>query len=104
MKADMLIPFRVASKGSKTGSQHVHQPVVDAFSIRGYKYVRTAYQDGQVIFTIDQEPKTLRCEACGWREVQPEAGTSRPSGPCLSAAGQRFASSPFHESPAGPEG
>jgi len=40
-----------------------------AFSIRGYKYVRTAYQDGQVIFTIDQEPKTLRCEACGSREV-----------------------------------
>jgi hypothetical protein len=29
-----------------------------AFGIRGYQYVRTEYQDGQVIFTIHQEPKT----------------------------------------------
>ena len=36
-----------------------------AFGTRGYRYVRTAYTEGQVIFTIRQEPKTVRCPACG---------------------------------------
>jgi len=40
-----------------------------AFGIRGYEYTRTDYQDGQVIFTIHQEPGTCRCSACGGREV-----------------------------------
>jgi len=40
-----------------------------AFGIRGYRYVRTDYQDGQVIFTIEQEPETCRCSACGSRRV-----------------------------------
>jgi hypothetical protein len=40
-----------------------------AFGIRGYDYVRTQYQDGQVIFTIAQDPEDCRCSACGSREV-----------------------------------
>jgi transposase len=40
-----------------------------AFGIRGYEYVRTEYQDGQVIFTIHQESETCRCSACGSRKV-----------------------------------
>jgi transposase len=40
-----------------------------ALGIRGYQYVRTEYQDGQVIFTIEQEPETCRCSACGSRRV-----------------------------------
>ena len=40
-----------------------------AFGIRGYQYTRTDYQDGQVLFTIHQEPRTCRCSACGAREV-----------------------------------
>ena len=40
-----------------------------AFGIRGYEYVRTDYQDGQVIFTIHQEPETCRCSACGSARV-----------------------------------
>jgi transposase len=40
-----------------------------AFGIRGYDYVRTEYQDGQVIFTIAQDPDDCRCSACGSREV-----------------------------------
>ena len=36
-----------------------------AFGIRGYQYTRTDYQNGQVIFTIHQEPETCRCSACG---------------------------------------
>ena len=40
-----------------------------AFGIRGYQYTRSDYQDGQVLFTIHQEPRTYRCSACGAREV-----------------------------------
>src|SRR4051794_15196687 len=48
-----------------------------AFGLRGYQYVRTDYQDGQVIFTIHQESKTCRCLACGAREVQPRGQVQR---------------------------
>jgi transposase len=48
-----------------------------AFSIRGYEYVRTDYRGGQVVFTIHQDPKTLRCEACGSREVQSRGKAER---------------------------
>src|SRR5262249_53222166 len=40
-----------------------------AFGVRGYRYVRTDYQDGRVIFTIEQEPETCRCSACGCKRV-----------------------------------
>ena len=40
-----------------------------AFGIRGFQYVRTQYQDGQVILTIRQQPETCRCSACGSRQV-----------------------------------
>jgi transposase len=48
-----------------------------AFGIRGYEYIRTEYQGGQVIFTIDQEHKTFRCAACGSRDVQPRGRAER---------------------------
>ena len=40
-----------------------------AFGIRGYKYRRTEYDNGQVIFTIRQEPETYRCSSCGSAEI-----------------------------------
>src|ERR687893_2041011 len=40
-----------------------------AFGTRGYRYVRTAYTEGQTIFTIRQEPETCRCSACGSGDV-----------------------------------
>ncbi len=40
-----------------------------AFGVRGYKYSRTEYRDGHVIFTIQQESGTCRCSACGSRQV-----------------------------------
>jgi len=40
-----------------------------AFGIRGYRYTRTDYQGGQVIFTIHQEPENCRCSACGSTQV-----------------------------------
>jgi transposase len=36
-----------------------------AFGIKGYRYVRTAYVQGQTVFTLGQEPDTCRCPACG---------------------------------------
>jgi transposase len=47
------------------------------FSIRGYQYVRTEYQGGEVIFTIRQKPEALRCESCGSRDVQPRGRVER---------------------------
>jgi transposase len=40
-----------------------------AFGIKGYRYVRTAYAQGQTIFTLGQEPDTCRCSACGSADV-----------------------------------
>jgi transposase len=48
-----------------------------AFGIRGYQYTRTDYLDGQVIFTIEQEPQTCRCPACGSRDVKPRGHVER---------------------------
>jgi transposase len=48
-----------------------------AFGIRGYHYTRTDYQDGQVIFTIHQEPETCRCSACGSPQVRSRGRVER---------------------------
>lgn len=40
-----------------------------AFGIRGYHYVKTAYEGGQVIFTIGQDRGNLRCAVCGSERV-----------------------------------
>jgi transposase len=48
-----------------------------AFGIRGYRYTRTDYKDGQVIFTIAQEPETCRCSACGSSQVQSRGRVER---------------------------
>ncbi len=39
------------------------------FGIRGYRYVKTAYEAGRVTFTLRQERGDLRCAACGSRHV-----------------------------------
>ena len=40
-----------------------------AFGIRGYRYSRTDYDNGETIVTIHQEPGTYRCAACGSSRV-----------------------------------
>jgi transposase len=40
-----------------------------AFGLKGYRYVRTAYVEGQTIFTLGQEPDTYCCSACGSADV-----------------------------------
>ena len=77
-KVDTLIPLGVALKGSKPGGQHVHQSVVSRIRYsRGYRYIRVAYNDGQVTFTIGQEPATYRCCACGSSQVNSRGQVER---------------------------
>lgn len=40
-----------------------------AFGIRGYRYVRTDYFEGEVVFSIEQGRPTLQCPLCGSRQV-----------------------------------
>ena len=47
------------------------------FGIRGYAYVRTEYRHGQVFFTIRQDGDTLRCAACGARDVRSRGHAER---------------------------
>jgi transposase len=47
------------------------------FGIRGYNYRRTDYQGGQTIFSIEQEPETCRCSACGSPQVQSRGRVER---------------------------
>ena len=39
------------------------------FGIRGYKYVNTCYRNGEIIFTIHQDPLELCCSNCGSKDV-----------------------------------
>jgi transposase len=48
-----------------------------AFGIRGYTYRRTDYLGGQTIFSIEQEPETCRCPACGSSEVHSRGRVER---------------------------
>ncbi len=47
------------------------------FGIRGYRYVRTDYFEGEVMFTIEQERDALRCSACGSVRVTCHGGEIR---------------------------
>jgi transposase len=47
------------------------------FGIRGYRYVRTEYVEGGVVFTIAQDAKTCRCSACGSANVVLKGGKQR---------------------------
>ena len=47
------------------------------FGIRGYRYVRTEYVEGGVVFTIVQDPKTCRCPACGGKNIILKGGVVR---------------------------
>ena len=40
-----------------------------ALGIRGYDYVSTRYQEGEIIFTIRYKPEALKCPNCGGRDL-----------------------------------
>jgi transposase len=48
-----------------------------AFGIRGCDYISTAYEEGRVIFTIQQRRHTYRCSACGAPDVHPHGHEER---------------------------
>jgi transposase len=48
-----------------------------AFGLVGYRYVRQAFQGGQVMFRIDQPRERLRCSHCGSAEVWAQGGEER---------------------------
>lgn len=73
----MLIPFGVAFQGSSGEVGMSTSLLYHAFGVRGYRYVRTDYHGGQTTFTIRQEGKTLRCPACGSRDVRPKGRVER---------------------------
>ena len=39
------------------------------FGIRGYRYKRSYFQEGDVVFSIEKDPATLRCPCCNGRHV-----------------------------------
>lgn len=39
------------------------------FGVRGYRYVKTEYDGGEVIFTIEQPRESYRCSVCGSEHV-----------------------------------
>lgn len=39
------------------------------FGIKGYHYVRTRYESGHVVFTIEQDRFSLRCPVCSGRDL-----------------------------------
>jgi transposase len=48
-----------------------------AFGARGYDYVNTAYQEGNVYFQIEQPRERLRCAECGADDVWVQGSTPR---------------------------
>ena len=47
------------------------------FGVRGYRYARTDYVEGEVVFTIEQERDRLRCSACGSDQLTCHGGETR---------------------------
>lgn len=48
-----------------------------ALNIVGYRYRKTEYVGKEIIFTIEQDPTTLRCSCCGSGKVIKRGGTWR---------------------------
>jgi transposase len=49
-----------------------------AFGVRDYRYVKTEYVAGGVIFTIERKTDTCRCAACGSENVWRQGSVKRP--------------------------
>jgi len=47
------------------------------FGVRGYRYARTDYLEGEVVFTIEQDRDHLRCSACGSDQLTCHGGETR---------------------------
>lgn len=48
-----------------------------AFGVRDYRYLKTEYIAGGVIFTVERKAETCRCAACGSENVWRQGGVTR---------------------------
>ena len=47
------------------------------WGIRGYRYVRTRYEEGEITFTIEQKPNTIQCSHCKSRRIMRQGQATR---------------------------
>jgi transposase len=47
------------------------------FGIRGYRYARSYFAEGKIVFSIEKDPTTLRCPCCKDRQVSSRGSTLR---------------------------
>ena len=48
-----------------------------AFGVRGYRHLRTRYEEGTVVFVIEQPRENCRCSQCGSDDVHSRGTTVR---------------------------
>lgn len=48
-----------------------------ALNIVGYRYRSTEHVGKEIVFTIEQDPSTLRCSCCGSRKLTKRGATWR---------------------------
>ena len=48
-----------------------------AFGVRGYRYVKTEFVEGEAMFTIEQKTDTCRCAVCGSENVWRQGSVTR---------------------------
>jgi transposase len=58
------------------------------WGLRGYQYVRTSYERGMIRFSVQQDPGTFCCSACGCRDVM-KSGIVRRQFRSLPIGGKR---------------
>lgn len=47
------------------------------FGVRGYRYTRSYFAEGKIVFSVEKDPTTLRCPCCEDRHVNRRGGTLR---------------------------
>jgi transposase len=65
----MLFPWKVATPSAKGADSMSTSLLYHAFGLRGYDHVKTDYNQGRVVFTVQQRPHTCRCPQCDSRDV-----------------------------------
>ena len=49
-----------------------------AFGVRGYRYMKTAFVGGGVIYSIDRRTDSCHCSLCGSENVWRQGSVTRP--------------------------
>jgi transposase len=73
----MLASFGFVNNDPKERTNMSTSLLYHAFGLKGYEYVRTAYVQGQIHFTIRRPRERLRCPSCGTWHVHPRGSAER---------------------------